>query len=188
MAGNSYLQPWFYASNFIANHLDSGDADFSHLGARIGQLRPCSIRGVQVDFSRVCQNAALLFEPSHPANLLNCGLWATLFTPRLGNYTNTPTLRAIFDSVGLSSEDWIPANMSNLQNTIANCAADFYSETHSFTDNDQWTPYSCSSNSLFYYSSVVEFCFAELCGPRTLNPDIGGIGVRMGLSLLPAST
>ena len=63
MAENLYLQPWIYAGNVIATHLDSGDTDFSHLGARIGQLRPCSIGGVQVDFSRVCQNATLLFDP-----------------------------------------------------------------------------------------------------------------------------
>lgn len=138
--GNSYSQPWFYAGNIIATHLDSGDTDFSHLDARIGQLRPCSIRAVLLDCSQMCQNTTLLFDPLHLANFLNCGLWATVFTPRLGNYTNTLTLRAVYDSVGLSLEDWIPGNVSNLQNPIANCAVDFYSDTHSFTDNDQSKP------------------------------------------------
>lgn len=99
--------------------------------------------------------------------------------------TTTP-----FDAVGLNvssiegvgtGDGGYGTNDAQLQESLVACFASFYAATHSFIDSTTSTPNTCSMTTLFQ-SLEVEACFADLCVPTTLNPDLGGIGVCSGQS------
>lgn len=64
---------------------------------------------------------------------------------------------------------------------ITSCFGDFYVATQWISDTIS-TPAGCSNSWIFdvIFGEVgwLELCVNELCSPGTLNPDLGGIGVR----------
>lgn len=71
-------------------------------------------------------------------------------------------------------------NDAKLQDSLVACFASFYAATHSLTDNTMSTPNTCSATALFQNPVEAEPCFVDLCSPRTLDADLGGIGVCSG--------
>lgn len=186
MLSNSPLQPWFDYSS--ATSRTSG---LTGPFAALPPIQPCygsSIGREAVKFSVFCEYTYLLFDPRHPSNLVTCGLWATVGASleRSGQLpTTTP-----FDVVGLNvssiesvgtGDGGYGTNDAQLQESLVACFASFYAATHSFTDDITSTPNTCSTPTLFQ-SLEVAACFADICVPRTLNPDFGAIGMYSGQS------
>lgn len=179
MSLNPVLQRWSNFAYYIAFVAPS--YDYNNAAAALPHLKPCSVGGVQSNCSQVCPSPDSLFNTSEPDNLVTCGLWATVCSYYEYNmYGNDSALMAVFsafDSVGLSlASDYTCGNLSVLVGNIVDCAADFYSNAHSFTNDNGFTSYSCSRRSLFAQAGVGG-CLIDLCSLPTLNPDIAGVGV-----------
>lgn len=184
MASNPALQPWFDFDNNVLTCVGS-----SRPVAPIPQFQPCSAGGQQQNCSVVCQNATTLFNASEPQNLLNCGLWATACSSGFPICANATQWAAHFEPIGLTLEtprdqigveyamEECPGYVGIIKENIASCATDFYAAAHQATNDDQFIPLSCTTTGLFA-SEGVESCFKDLCSARTLDTDIGGIGVR----------
>lgn len=123
----------------------------------------------------------LLFDSQHPSNLVTCGLWATVSAglERSGQHDAVGLNVSAIQSVGTVDGD-IGINNGGLLGSLVDCFASFYAATHSLTDNTTSTPYTCSATAIFQPPGEVEPCFADLCAPRTLDADLGGIGVCSG--------
>ena len=188
MLTNSSLQPWFDYGAALNRHPGP-----TNLLAALPPIQPCyggSIGGQLLNCSVVCDYPYLLFDPQHPDNLITCGLWATVGASLLqaGQLPATTP----FDAVGLnvssiesaatvqSSNEGLVNNNARLQSNIASCFVSFYAAVHSPTDNSVPAPKNCSATAVFQYPLAVESCFEDLCSPRTLDADLGGIGVRSG--------
>ena len=188
MLTNSSLQPWFDYGAALSHH--SGRID---LLAALPPIQPCyggTIGGELVNCSVVCENLDLLFDPQHPDNLITCGLWATVGA----GLSQTGQLPATtpFDAVGLNvssieatstvgfSNGGVLTKNARLQSNVVSCFAAFYAAIHSPTHDWVSAPKSCSTTAVFQYPFAVKSCLEDLCSPRTLNADFGGIGVRSG--------
>ncbi len=183
MLSNSSLQPWFDYGNAISR----APSGFTDPFTALPPIQPCyggSIGGEAVNCSVVCENSYLLFDPQHPSNLITCALWATVTAglERSGQYpTSTP-----FDAVGLTIspiqsdgtlDGGLQLSNAQLQESLATCFTAFYGATHSLTDDTASTPNTCSAGSLFEVPAEAKPCFADMCAPRMLDADLGGIGV-----------
>ena len=93
-----------------------------------------------------------------------------------------------FDVVGLNVSELentqlgaiyggLSLDKSLLQESLVSCFASFYAATHSLTHNISSTSNSCSATALL---REPEPCFADLCAPRSLDADLGGIAVGFG--------
>lgn len=186
MLSNSSLQPWFDYGTAIRSPASGHTDPF----AALPPIQPCyggSIGGEAVNCSVVCGYTYLLFDPQHPSNLVTCGLWATV-TAGLDSTGQSPVTTP-FEAVGLNLsatetvrtiDGALGTYNAQLQNNLVACFASFYAATHSFTDDRRSTPNTCSATALFQYPLEAEPCFADLCSPRTLDADLGGIGVCSG--------
>lgn len=85
--------------------------------------------------------------------------------------------------LGLDSESC--AEYLDVETSVADCAMAMYQQTHLITNGGQYLPASCSQQGLFDDYLTIEACVNELCAPRTLNPDISGVGVGDALSNSP---
>lgn len=187
MLSNSSLQPWFDYGTAIRSPASGHTDPF----AALPPIQPCyggSIGGEAVNCSVVCGYTYLLFDPQHPSNLVTCGLWATV-TAGLDSTGQSPVTTP-FEAVGLNLsatetvrtiDGALGTYNAQLQNNLVACFASFYAATHSFTDDRRSTPNTCSATALFQYPLEAEPCFADLCSPRTLDADLGGIGVFVSL-------
>ena len=183
MQPNSSLQPWFDYGTAIRRH-SYGIVDPL---ASLPPIQPCygySIQGETVNCSVVCDEPYLLFDPQHTSNLATCGLWATVgailvLSNQLPN--TTP-----FDAVGLNVSSLetlenlggsLTTSNGQLQLTLLSCFGSFYAATRTLTDDLTAVPQTCSFPAIFESPLQVEPCFKDLCAPRTLDADLGGIGV-----------
>ena len=183
MQPNSSLQPWFDYGAAIRRH-PYGITDPL---ASLPPIQPCygySIQGETVNCSVVCDEPYLLFDPQHTSNLATCGLWATV-GPSLVQSNQLPNTTP-FDAVGLNvSSLEIPENLdgslttssSQLQLTLLSCFGSFYVATRTLTRDITAVPQTCSFTAIFRNPLQVEPCFMNLCAPRTLDADLGGVGV-----------
>lgn len=173
MLSNSSLQPWFdYGAS-------SGPDDF----AALPPIQPCY---GAVNCSVVCDTPYFLFDPHHPSNLVTCGLWATVSAglEQSGLFPTTTPFDAVglnisaIESIEIDDGGLAVASVQALQENLVDCFASFYAATHSLTDNIQSSPKTCSGNAIFLYPGIrVEPCFLDLCAHRSLDADLGGIGV-----------
>ena len=186
MLSNSPLQPWFDYGTAISHTAYRTDPF-----AALPPIQPCyggSVGGKTLNCSAVCDESYLLFDPQHPENLVTCGLWATVGAILLQSGPLPATTP--FDAVGLNVSSLEPvgivdgglAGNNALQRILVSCFASFYAGTHDFTQHTRDTPSSCSAFAMFQNPLQVEPCFEDLCAPRTLGPDFGGIGVCSGKS------
>lgn len=200
----SSLQPWFSYVNAIWEH---GSRPFIHLNLTdIATASPlklgCLRAGSSVACAEVCRDSRQLFNPAYPNNLVTCGSWASIRSwmsykfdyHHTGSFAGPipseyDTLLAPFEAAGFlqimnGSGDNL---LAGLMQRISACTSDCYRSSHAVTDV-QSIPYSCSVTGMFQRAAQVghrslaknnylEDCFMELCRPRTLNPDLGGIGV-----------
>lgn len=185
MVSNSSLQPWFDYSLAI-----SGPLGYNDVFTALPPIQPCyggSIGGENVNCSVVCQDSYMLFDPQHPENLATCGMWATMGAT-LERSGQSPA-KTPFDAVGLNVSaietlETVGGGHTSIntqvQTSLVNCFASFYAATHSLTNDIESVPKTCSPTAGFQFASGVEPCFEVLCAPRTLDADLGGIGVCSG--------
>ena len=173
MPPNSSLQPWFDYGTAVSRH-PYGIADPL---ASLPPIQPCygySIQGETVNCSVVCDEPYLFFDPQHTSNLATCGLWAT-FEVSLVQSIQFPNATP-FDAVGLTLGSLITSD-GQLQSTLVSCFASFYAATRTLTGDLNAVPQTCSFIAMFRNPIQVEPCFKDLCAPRALDADLGGIGV-----------
>ena len=171
MQPNSSLQPWFDYGAALRRP-SYGLADPL---PPLPPIQPCygySIQGQIVDCSVVCDKPYLLFDPQHTSNLATCGLWATV-----GLLSNQLTNTTPFDAVGLSISSSENLYDGQLQSTLLFCFESFYIATRTLTGDINAVPQTCSFPAIFGNQLQVEPCFKDLCAPRALDADLGGIGV-----------
>ena len=189
MPPNSSLQPWFDYGTAVRRH-PYGIADPLAL---LPPIQPCygySIQGETVNCSVVCDEPYLLFDPQHTSNLATCGLWATVGESLLQSI-QLPNTTA-FDAVGLTISSLetlenlggsLITSNGQLQSTLLSCFGSFYAATRTLTGDLNAIPQTCSFTAIFRSPLQVEPCFKDLCAPRALDADLGGIGVcSSGLS------
>ena len=183
MPSNSSLQPWFDYGT-AARRYPYGLTDPL---AALPPFQPCyggSIRGEIVNCSVVCDETYFLFDPQHTNNLATCGLWATVGASlvRLNQFPKTTP----FDAVGLdvsqletlgTTGGGLTSNNAQLQTKLVSCFDSFYAATRTLTHDLNALPKSCSATAIFENPLQVEPCFEDLCAARTLDADLGGIGV-----------
>jgi len=148
-----------------------------------------------------CTDSTQIFQ-SETDNLLTCGLWSTIAS----HYYAAPTARndlsqaddsgialynerlGPFDDVGLDSDSL--RILSNVAEAIASCFASLYlfSRYPSVADDGN-VAVECTQDILFsppvdsfgWEVSAIAGCLGKICSPRTLNPDIAGVGVFSSL-------
>lgn len=182
MAGisNSSIQPW----------LDL-DLNADNLPATITpcQNRQKGGRIVLGNCTTVCDDAGLLLYADQPNSLLTCGLWATLATlTQYAFLTNDyHTLLGRFDSLGLDAGNATYAYAArNAVSTAMNTMLKI-TKVQTYQGGSSLEG-ACSEQALFPTSTLeldgdlpqfLRTCVNAICAPRTLNPDLGGIGVRI---------
>ena len=183
MQPNSSLQPWFDFGTALERHRH----DIVDPLALLPPIQPCygyNIQGETVNCSVVCDEPYLLFDPQHTNNLATCGLWATVGPSLVGS--NQPPNGTPFDAVGLSVSSLetlenfggrLTTSNDQLQAILVSCFGYFYAATRTLTDDITAVPQTCSFAAIFENPLEVEPCFKDLCAPRTLDADFGGIGV-----------
>ena len=89
-----------------------------------------------------------------------------------------------FEAVGLSANDSIMLN--SVQSLIASCFSLLFAAIHYEYGEAVLIPQACMQEHMFpsegftrATGSGVGDCINSLCAPRSSNPDIGGIGVRL---------
>lgn len=183
MQPNSSLQPWFDYGAVLRRH-PYGIADPL---ASLPPIQPCygySIQGETVNCSVVCDEPYLLFDPQHTSNLATCGLWATVGASLVGS-NQIPNTTA-FDAVGLNVSSLetlenldgsLTTSNGQLQQTLLSCFGSFYAATRTLKVDLAAVPQTCGFTAIFRNPVQVEPCFKDLCAPRSLDADLGGIGV-----------
>lgn len=185
---NSSLQPWFNYES-AASELNPETSANQLLAAVPGDLG-CSTGGPNGNCSDICSNVTQFFDPYHPENFISCMSWARTCTNALGwsiipGYTGWNSswdiLLPPFEAVGLSptEDSTCGAAIEALTADVGGCLEDLYGATRWATD-DSSIPGSCRHNEMFdwFAGGSTQDCFQDLCSPSTLDPDIGGIGVR----------
>lgn len=148
---------------------------------------------VAASCAEVCSDTrSLFYSPS--SNLATCATWSSYINenalPRGNNLTEA------FSAVGLYLND---SASSIYANTIAQCFIDFYAAgKHTQLLTDLMIPAECTSARIFpnrttdpYLIGILKEpdsgvrlgissaknCIEAICSPRTLDPDLAGIGV-----------
>ena len=170
-------------------------------------LKPCvDVYNVNISSTatigcdRVCNNSDYLFSVNNPENLVNCGLWSsinnpleigtnqtdykwntTIYNDHLQN-SSIDALLAPFAAIGLSNDQSLAIATRNV---IGNCFSALYALTRSGSSQDDGRVIAnCTTDSLFpalflgdNITAPLGDCLDAICSPKTLNPDLGGIGV-----------
>ena len=183
MAFNPSLQPWV---DFDHGVQTCGENPYSIIPAT--DLQPCSAYGQNQNCSFVCQILDDLFNASEPQNLLNCGMWVTACSaPTFPYCANATRWTAHFESIGLNLDTpqlespWYDASeqcsdlSTTVEGNIATCLTDYYATINDGTDKAGLVPLPCSNWTSA--EGTIDNCLENLCSARTLNPDVGGIGV-----------
>ena len=158
--------------------------------------------------TKVCNSSGSLIDDKFPNNLLTCGLWATLVTLDSYNeqtYTMQPDVtKAVheqyqdalgrFTTLGLDAGDeaYVSAAIEAVSTTMFTLLKENRIQTYQ-GDSIQGL---CSQQALlptgaFEYNTDipqhVRDCVTMICAPRSLNPDLGGIGVSITYSMITAT-
>ena len=160
---------------------------------------PCQGFSANGDCGQICDNYVALLDPAAPVNLLACGLWTSLtyfvFDVGLGNL-NASTAASINGSLA-SFETWgLPASNTTYIYQSRNAVAAVLKELNRVTRiqtylSSESMQGSCAEQTLFPVgveanssdiSSRLADCLDAICAPRSLDPDLGGIGVRLFLT------
>lgn len=179
MSDNSHsaIQPWL---DFRGDNLSA-------------TITPCDSSGIN-NYSciAVCNNTQQILESKSANNLLTCGLWATL---HLYEYFNTyvnpslfPETRSFmnhFDSLGLDAADSAYGFMT--MNAVSRTLSHVEQRTRMATyQAEPSSAGACNQQFLFPLIATVinddlskplRDCVDAICTPRSLNPDLGGVGV-----------
>jgi hypothetical protein len=175
------LLPWImYANNLQTEAVDKG-LDNTRLEAFLEHIQPCSIGGTLANCSEVCQNSTYLFDPLYPANIVTCGSWASTCSMAMAVSDFSlfpPTLFAAFEQVGLGLANDTWRDVAVVRENVMDCFTDFCVGARCSTADGLHTACPCTNQQLFLgnRSTPAPHLF-ELCGPRTVDLDIGGIGV-----------
>ena len=187
--GGSSLQPWL---------------DFN--GDNLPEIIPaCQVEKMNqsgittTDCTATCNATVALLDPSMPNNLLTCGLFAsltllnqyTLTRNPLGTYNDSHAfyvpLLARFNDVGLNSTDQDYGFVARNAVSAAMTWLQQITKIQTYRGN-LLLEGACSEQALFPYALPsfnpdlprhLRDCVDAICAPRTLDPDLGGIGVRM---------
>ncbi|KAL8708730.1 MAG: hypothetical protein Q9220_006456 [cf. Caloplaca sp. 1 TL-2023] len=151
----------------------------------------------------VCNSTASFLDDELPNNLLTCGLWVSLVTlDTLNEDTSDPQREAVrnhyqevltrFTPLGLDAGNEAYAFAAT--GAVSTLMLALMRDTRLATYQADSIHASCSQQVLFpitgslnYNNDVpqhVRDCVTAICAPRSLNPDLGGIGVRMKHSML----
>ena len=148
--------------------------------------------------TRVCNDSTVMLEPSAPGNLLTCGLWSTL--TMLASYTDyaaefaplsrdrVDSLLQRFEPLGLDATNATYAYSA--RDAVSNCLSTIYRVTRLQVSyrGDTAPGIACSGQMLFPtpahtlstdLSYALNLCVDAICSRRTLNPDLGGVGVSL---------
>ena len=128
----------------------------------------------------VCNTSSLLGWSN---NLLTCGYWANLAAlsaQNAGSLSHGPPLQELkkCNEVGLNASD--TAYVKASQDAISSRLNGIGKSTRALMyqiDTSYYEP--CSRLTLFSSSTTVHTCIDAICAPRTLNPDLGGVGVSL---------
>ena len=147
--------------------------------------------------TEVCEFANTLLDADLPNNLLTCGLWATLIT--LDNYSTAvpgQTIEAVheqyqdvlrrFDTLGLdaSNSTYVSATIEAVSTTLFTLLKENRIQTYQSSSIQG----PCDQQTLFLIPSwasdtdvpqLLRNCISAIYAPRSLNPDLGGVGVSM---------
>lgn len=154
----------------------------------------------------VCNDGASMFyDQSH--NLVTCGIWTSLLSAstvsdsdnilKFNNNSDFTNHLVLFAGTGLNSSVFQYAPL--YAGLISDCFEVIYTNVKrlSYADNGQ-VPSACTKsqlfplgsndNSTFYIIDALKDCIDLICSPLTLNPDLAGVGVSLGIQrpyLLP---
>ena len=159
----------------------------------------------EISCAQVCTNESLLFQQG-TYNLETCGLWAMIAAAP--NAADKDALidynlsLSSFDAVGLNSS--AVGSISNITEIVASCFAALYLARSSNTfAADGTVALACTEDNLFPLNnnpghevdpsvfqsweettlSGITACLERICSPRTLDPDIAGVGVYSALMI-----
>lgn len=142
---------------------------------------------VLINCTMVCEDAGLLLDAELPNNLLTCGFWAT--PGKLNQYndltSNYHNILGRFNSLGLDAGNAIYVYITrNAVSTALNTSAKT-TKVQTY-QSDSSLNGACSERALFP-TSILELntnlpqflrtYVDAICAPKTLNPDLEGIGV-----------
>ena len=143
----------------------------------------CQVNG-RHDCAAACQGPALVF--GNPYTLQNCMVLASL-GPAQSNangsltlQTKTLTTDLVITATNFSinlTDPIFPSLADKVDKTISGCLQQ-YCDTGSLCDLSACAWY--SEDGVYHYNATGTYCYADICvntGVRSLNSDIGGIGV-----------
>ena len=198
MAGisNSSIQLWLDFK--VDDHLDFNTETIP------ATIPSCQSHVISDNCTQVSSSSASILVDTFPNNLLTCGLWATLVTLDNcveKNVTGLPDVtKAVhqhyqdvlgrFTPLGLddSDEAFVSAAIGAVSSTLFMLLKENRIQTYE-GDTIQGL---CSQQYLFPTASIeydtdipqhVRDRVTTICAPKSLNPDLGGIGVSMTYSL-----
>ena len=149
------------------------------------KLDPCVYgNGTIVACSKVCNDTRFLLDPEWPQNLNTCGIWAYYVsgTKFIAAHGPNGTFIDVYQGLGLKGNDYEFATA--VQGKIADCMneVDYGLPTGYNTDYSK-----CNRDTIFGgwprpgpsygFGATIRPCLDDICSPKTLNPDVGGIGV-----------
>lgn len=145
-----------------------------------------------VNCTRICNNTLSLLDHTLPKNLLTCGLWSSLtmldYYNALMNSEPSDQVQALLQSFGQVGLDASNATYAYAaRNAVSTCMGtlDEVTRVRSYQGDASFRG-ACSEQMLFPSLSLelstnlsmpLQACVDAICSPRTLNPDLGGIGV-----------
>lgn len=144
--------------------------------------------------AQICNSSLLLAYEGAPNNLLTCGLWATLIVldssavmhKWLDVHARYQDVLGRFVTVGLDAAD--EAFASATIEAVSTALSTLLQENRHWTYQSDSVLGTCSQQYLFpsterqYYIDIpqrVRNCVTEIYAPKSLNPDLGGIGVSI---------
>lgn len=177
---NSSIQPWLDLNNAASN-------------------LPTNIpvcQGPQ-KCAEVCIESVELIDPGRPNNLLTCGLFSSLtmlnyYAVQMPSVAPLPksrvdTLLEPFSRLGLDANN--ETHSYATRNAVSECLSELYQVTRVQTSKGQEVSTGPCSEQLLYPFQASEFstniaepllsCVNAICAPRTLNSDLGGVGVSL---------
>ena len=193
------LQLRFSSSHLALNMANLSNSSISALLDYDGTLppiiEPCSLpdaNGNQIDVNctQICNDSVAIFDTD---NLLICGLWVMVssnnpYTSPNGSQLNASDPLSVssafapFQNVGFDTSS-LEATATYGELISAILLRIYVAVRRSTTSDDGTIPWSCTTVSLFDLggqegvSSGFSGCLDAICSPRTLNPDLAGIGV-----------
>ena len=175
---NSTIQPW----------LDFRDGNLPSTVPLCTYVEPGNC-------TQVCNSSTAILDPIAPDNLLTCGLWSTLtmlayypegFAPLPRDRVNSLLQR--FEPLGLDASNATYAYSA--RGAVSNSLSTIYDVTTLQVSyrGDTARGIACSQQMLFpilahTFSTDLPYrlsqCVDAICSRRTLNPDLGGVGVSL---------